>query len=53
MRILMHFRDRIVAPDGYVYENEGMEYIRLRGGRIREIRVALDTEKVAALDAHL
>jgi ketosteroid isomerase-like protein len=53
MRIFMRFSDRIVAPNGYVYENEGMEYIVIRRGLIREIRVCLDTEKVAALDAQL
>ena len=53
MRVFMRFSDRIVAPDGYVYENEGMEYIVIKRGLIREIRVHLDTEKVAALDAHL
>jgi hypothetical protein len=53
MRAFMRFSDRIVAPDGYVYENQGMEYIVIQRGLIREIRVALDTEKVAALDAHL
>ncbi len=53
MRVFMRFSDRIVAPDGYVYENEGLEYIRIRWGLIREIRVSLDTEKVAALDRHL
>jgi ketosteroid isomerase-like protein len=53
MRIFMRFTDRIVAPDGYVYENEGAEYIVLRRGLIRELRVHLDTERVTALDAHL
>ncbi len=53
MRVSMHFNDRIVAPDGYVYENEGMEHIVIKRGLIREIRVFLDTEKVTALDAHL
>ena len=53
MRIFMRFSDRIVAPDGYVYENDGMEYIAIKRGLIREIRVHLDTQKVAALDAHL
>jgi hypothetical protein len=53
MRVFMRFRDRIVAPNGYVYENAGMEYIRVKRGLIREIRVHLDTEKVAALDAQL
>jgi ketosteroid isomerase-like protein len=53
MRIFMRFSDRIVAPNGYVYENEGMEYIVIRRGLIREIRVYLDTEKVTALDEQL
>jgi ketosteroid isomerase-like protein len=53
MRVFMRFSDRIVAPNGYVYANEGMEYIVIKRGLIREIRVHLDTEKVAALDAQL
>ena len=53
MRIFMRFSDRIVAPDGFVYENEGIEYIAIKRGLIREIRVHLDTQKVAELDAHL
>lgn len=53
MRIFMRFSDRIVAPNGYVYENTGMEYIVVRRGLIREIRVHLDTEKIVALDAQL
>lgn len=53
LRIMMRFRDRMVAPNGYVYENAGMEYLLVRGGLIREIHVHLDTEKVAALDAQL
>jgi ketosteroid isomerase-like protein len=53
MRVFMRFNDRIVAPNGYVYENVGMEYLRIRFGLIREIRVHLDTERVTALDAQL
>lgn len=53
MRIFMRFSDRIVAPNGYVYENTGMEYVTIRRGLIRELRVYLDTEKVTALDAQL
>jgi hypothetical protein len=53
MRVFMRFSDRIVAPGGYVYENEGMEHIEIKHGLIREIRVHLDTEKVAALDVQL
>jgi ketosteroid isomerase-like protein len=53
MRIFMRFSDRIVAPDGYVYENEGMEHIVIKRGLIRELHVFLDTERVATLDPHL
>lgn len=53
MRIFMRFTDRIVAPNGYVYENAGLEYIVVRGGLIRELVVSLDTEKVTAFDAQL
>jgi hypothetical protein len=53
MRVFMRFSDRIIAPNGYVYENEGMEYIEIKWGLIREIRVHLDTARVAALDAQL
>ena len=53
MRVFMRFSDRIIAPNGYVYENEGIESIAIRYGLIREIRVHLDTEKLTALDAEL
>ena len=53
MRVSLRYHDRIVAPDGYLYENSGMEYLRISAGLIREIHVHLDTEKVTALDAHL
>jgi ketosteroid isomerase-like protein len=53
LRILMRFEDRIVAPNGYVYENSGMEHLVVRNGLIREINVYLDTQKVALLDAQL
>lgn len=53
LRVYMRFTDRIVAPDGFVYENHGVEYLSVRFGLVREIRVYLDTEKVTALDAHL
>lgn len=53
MRIFMRFSDRMVARNGYVYENSGIEYIRVSRGLIREIRVHLDTEKVAKFDAQL
>ena len=42
-----------VAPDGFQYRNAGMEYVRIRLGKIVEHRVHLDTQKVAELDEHL
>ena len=53
MRIFFTFSDRIVAPDGFDYRNAGMEYVRMRFGKIVEHRVHLDTQKVAELDEHL
>jgi ketosteroid isomerase-like protein len=53
MRIFFQFSDRIVAPDGFEYRNAGIEYVRMRLGKIVEHRVHLDTEKVAELDRHL
>jgi ketosteroid isomerase-like protein len=54
MRVFFHFSDRIPFPDGDGhYENEGMEYVRIRWGLIREQRVFLDTHRVAELDARL
>ena len=50
MRILFRFSDSIAIPGGGRYENEGMEYLRIRWGKAREQRVYLDTEKVAQLD---
>jgi ketosteroid isomerase-like protein len=47
------FSDRIPLPGGGHYSNAGMEYVRVRGGRLAEIRVHLDTEKVAELDERL
>jgi ketosteroid isomerase-like protein len=49
LRVAFRFSDRI----GDHYANEGMEYMRIKWGRLREQRVYLDTEKVAALDARL
>ena len=53
MRIFFTFSDQIAAPDGFDYRNAGMEYVRMRFGKIVEHRVALDTQKVAELDGHL
>jgi ketosteroid isomerase-like protein len=53
MRIAFRFSDHITAPDGFEYRNTGAEWMRLRWGKVVEQRVALDTQKVAELDAHL
>jgi ketosteroid isomerase-like protein len=53
MRVTFRFSDRIQIPGGGEYQNEGMEYLRIRRGRTTEQRVYLDTEKVADLDARL
>ena len=53
MRIGVLFSDRIPLPGGGDYRNAGMEYVRMRWGRLEEIRVHLDTEKVAELDERL
>lgn len=47
MRAAVRFRDHI----GDDYTNEGMQYLRIRWGRIRVDEVFLDTERVAAWEA--
>ena len=42
-RIALRFRDRI----GSDYENEGMQYMKLRWGRVVHERIFLDTQKIA------
>ena len=53
MRLGFRFTDHIPLQGGDDYENEGMEYVRIRWGRIVEQRVYLDTERVTELDARL
>lgn len=43
-RVAVRFSDAI----GDFYRNDGVEYLRLRWGRVQEIRVFLDTEAVTA-----
>ena len=48
LRVGVRFSDRIALPDGYgEYRNEGMQYVRLRWGRVRLDRIFLDTQAVA------
>jgi ketosteroid isomerase-like protein len=53
MRIGVLFSDRIPLPGGGEYRNAGMEHLRMRWGRLEEVQVHLDTQKVAELDAQL
>jgi ketosteroid isomerase-like protein len=53
MRVGVRFSDRIALPDGREYRNEGMQYVRLRWGRVRLDRIFLDTQAVADADALL
>jgi ketosteroid isomerase-like protein len=50
MRVAVRFADRIEFANGNRYENEGMQYLRLRWGRIRLDRIFLDTQAVADID---
>jgi ketosteroid isomerase-like protein len=53
LRVFFRFADRIPIPGGGRYENEGMEYLRIRWGKVHEQRVYLDTEAVSDFDALL
>ncbi len=44
MRVGLRFNDGIGAD----YRNEGMEYLRLRGGKVRHVQVFLNTEAISA-----
>lgn len=49
VRAFVRFSDRIDDPPaGGVYENQGVEVVRLRWFRIASLEVHLDTERVAA-----
>lgn len=50
MRVGVRFADRIALPGGDDYHNEGMQYLRLRWGRVRLDRIFLDTQAVADVD---
>jgi ketosteroid isomerase-like protein len=53
MRVGVRFTDRIALPNGTHSQNEGMQYVRLRWGRIRLDRIFLDTQAVAEIDPAL
>lgn len=47
------FRVRATLPDGAIYHNEGMQFLRLRWGRVVEDRLYEDTQLLAATLAAL
>ena len=48
-----HFRVHVKLRDGQVYHNQGMQYLRLRWGRVVEDRIYEDTQKLAAELQHM
>lgn len=49
MRAAVRFRDAI----GQDYENEGVEWLTFRWGKVQSLQVFLDTERVTAFDQRL
>jgi ketosteroid isomerase-like protein len=47
-RIATRFDVRATLPDGTDYRNQGMQYLRLRWGRVLEDRLYEDTQRLAA-----
>jgi ketosteroid isomerase-like protein len=47
-RVAVHFDVRATLPDGRPYENQGMQFLRLRFGRVVEDRLYEDTQKLGA-----
>jgi ketosteroid isomerase-like protein len=47
MTVAMRFHDAIGAD----YENDGVEWLRIRWGRVRSIEVFLDTERVSSWES--
>jgi hypothetical protein len=53
MRVAVRFDDRITLASREPYENQGMQYLRMRWGRIELDRIFLDTQALAAADPEL
>jgi ketosteroid isomerase-like protein len=49
MTVAVRFHDAIGAD----YENEGVEWLRMRWGRVRSLEVFLDTERVSSWEGRL
>jgi ketosteroid isomerase-like protein len=50
MRVAVRFTDRIQLSGGGRYENSGMQYLRLRWGRVHLDQIFLDTQALAEAD---
>lgn len=44
--VAVEWRDRARPRDGQPYDNEGVHVIRLRWGRVRDMRIYCDTQKI-------
>ena len=51
-RVATRFTGRITTSDGTVFHNRGMQYARLRWGRVVEDELYEDTQVLAAATAH-
>jgi ketosteroid isomerase-like protein len=45
--------DHLTAPDGQAFSNEGVHFLRLRWGRVVELHIYCDTQKLARICQHL
>lgn len=54
MRVATRFTDHLPMPDGDgTLHNPGMQYLRMRWGRVKEDRIYIDTQLGAEFDARL
>jgi ketosteroid isomerase-like protein len=54
MRVATRFTDHLPMPDGDgVLHNPGMQYLRMRWGRVKEDRIYIDTQLVAEFDRRI
>jgi ketosteroid isomerase-like protein len=51
-RVATRFTGRITAADGRVFHTRGMQFLRLRWGRVLEEELYEDTQVLAAATAH-
>jgi ketosteroid isomerase-like protein len=53
MRVAVRFDDRVGLASGRTYQNQGMQYLRMRWGKVQLDRIFLDTQALAAVDSEL